>query len=101
MANWQRKSEHLLRESVKFQTYVDSLSAAQKAREEFYARKKLISTDVDENELEPDGTSVEGEVDSTEPPVTRILTGSDLDKEIEDDLLKADGDDESGRSGVE
>jgi len=76
------------------------LDAAQKAREEFYARKKLTSTDVDENELEPDGTSREGEVDSTEPPVTRILTGSDLDKEIEDDLLKADGDDESCRSAV-
>lgn len=41
MANWQRKSEHLLRENVKFQTYVDSLTAAQKARDKFYERKRL------------------------------------------------------------
>ena len=101
MANWQRKSEHLLRESVKFQTYADSLDAAQKAREEYYSRRKLTSTDVDENELKPDGNSRDGEVDSVDPPVTRILTGSDLDKEIEDDLLKADGDDGSDRSAIE
>ena len=41
MANWQRKSEHLLRENVKFQTYVDSLAAALKARETFYEKRKL------------------------------------------------------------
>ncbi len=40
MANWQRKSDHLLREIVKFQTYVDSLAAAQTAKEAFYARKE-------------------------------------------------------------
>ncbi|KAK5173109.1 uncharacterized protein LTR77_003231 [Saxophila tyrrhenica] len=40
MANWQRKSDHLLREIVKFQTYVDSLAAAQKAKDAFYARKE-------------------------------------------------------------
>ena len=38
-ANWQRKSDHLLRENVKFQTYVDSLKEAQKVKENFYARK--------------------------------------------------------------
>lgn len=39
MANWQRKSDYLLREIVKFRTYMDSLSAAQKAKEAFYAKK--------------------------------------------------------------
>ncbi|KAK4612205.1 PH and SEC7 domain-containing protein [Fulvia fulva] len=39
MANWQRKSDHLLREIVKFRTYIDSLTAAQKAKEALYARK--------------------------------------------------------------
>ncbi|PPJ57631.1 hypothetical protein CBER1_00223 [Cercospora berteroae] len=39
MANWQRKSDYLLREIVKFRTYIDSLSAAQKAKEAFYAKK--------------------------------------------------------------
>jgi hypothetical protein len=39
LANWQRKSDYLLREIVKFQTYADSLTVAQKARESFYAKK--------------------------------------------------------------
>lgn len=39
MANWQRKSDYLLREIVKFRTYIDSLTAAQKAKEVFYAKK--------------------------------------------------------------
>lgn len=39
MSNWQRKSEYLLREIVKFQTYADSLAAAQGAKEEVYRRK--------------------------------------------------------------
>ncbi len=30
MANWERKSSYLLREIVKFRTYIDSLAAAQK-----------------------------------------------------------------------
>lgn len=39
MANWQRKSDYLLREIVKFHTYMDALTAAQKAKDAFYARK--------------------------------------------------------------
>lgn len=39
MTNWQRKSDYLLREIVKFRTYMDSLAAAQKAKDQFYARK--------------------------------------------------------------
>ncbi|TKA77447.1 hypothetical protein B0A55_04768 [Friedmanniomyces simplex] len=39
MANWQRKSDYLLREIVKFRTYMDSLAAAQKAKERFYAKR--------------------------------------------------------------
>ena len=39
MTNWQRKSDYLLREIVKFQTYIDSLTVAQKARDAFYARR--------------------------------------------------------------
>ena len=40
MTNWQRKSDHLLREIVKFQTYIDSLSGAQKAKEAVFVRKE-------------------------------------------------------------
>ncbi|EME40260.1 hypothetical protein DOTSEDRAFT_82883 [Dothistroma septosporum NZE10] len=39
MANWQRKSDYLLREIVKFRTYIDSLTAAQQAKDAVYARK--------------------------------------------------------------
>lgn len=39
MSNWQRKSDYLLREIVKFRTYIDSLVAAQKAKETYYAKK--------------------------------------------------------------
>lgn len=39
MANWQRKSDYLLREIIKFRTYIDSLTAAGKAKEAFYAKK--------------------------------------------------------------
>lgn len=56
MANWQRKSDYLLREIVKFRTYMDSLSAAQKAKEAFYAKKaegrqSPVNGDDDVNEL--------------------------------------------------
>lgn len=37
MSNWQRKSEYLLREIVKFKTYVDCLHAAAKAKEDVTA----------------------------------------------------------------
>lgn len=39
MANWQRKSDYLLREIIKFRTYIDSLTAANTAKEELYKRK--------------------------------------------------------------
>ena len=40
MANWEKKSSYLLREIVKFQTYVDSLQAANTQREKIYAMRK-------------------------------------------------------------
>ncbi|KAK5108630.1 hypothetical protein LTR62_008121 [Meristemomyces frigidus] len=39
MINWQRKSDYLLREIVKFRTYMDSLSAAQEAKARYDAKK--------------------------------------------------------------
>lgn len=44
MVNWQRKSDYLLREIVKFRTYLDALTAAQKAKERFYAAKSEQET---------------------------------------------------------
>ncbi|KAF2018371.1 hypothetical protein BU24DRAFT_169419 [Aaosphaeria arxii CBS 175.79] len=39
MANWERKSSYLLREIVKFRTYIDSLSAAQTHKDKIYAER--------------------------------------------------------------
>lgn len=39
LSNWQRKSEHLLHETIKFQIYIEALIAAQKAKAEVYARR--------------------------------------------------------------
>ncbi|KAL8345332.1 hypothetical protein RB601_005391 [Gaeumannomyces tritici] len=40
MGNWQRKSEYLLRESVKYRTYVDALQAAAVRKDEVYGERK-------------------------------------------------------------
>lgn len=40
MANWERKSSYLLREIVKFRTYIDSLTAAQTQKEKIYAQRE-------------------------------------------------------------
>ncbi|KAF2459527.1 hypothetical protein BDY21DRAFT_282285 [Lineolata rhizophorae] len=39
MANWERKSAYLLREIVKFRTYIDSLAAAQATKERIYRER--------------------------------------------------------------
>ncbi|KAL8812648.1 MAG: hypothetical protein Q9200_000876 [Gallowayella weberi] len=43
MANWERKSSYLLREIVKFRTYIDCLQAAQAQKEVVYANKKSVA----------------------------------------------------------
>ncbi|KAL8796451.1 MAG: hypothetical protein Q9182_007370 [Xanthomendoza sp. 2 TL-2023] len=43
MANWERKSSYLLREIVKFRTYIDCLQAAQAQKEIVYANKKSLA----------------------------------------------------------
>jgi hypothetical protein len=40
MANWERKSSYLLREIVKFRTYIDSLNAAQTRKDQIYAERE-------------------------------------------------------------
>jgi hypothetical protein len=39
MANWERKSSYLLREIVKFRTYIDCLQAAQAHKEKIYSSR--------------------------------------------------------------
>lgn len=40
MANWERKSSYLLREIVKFRTYIDSLTASQTLKDKIYAERE-------------------------------------------------------------
>ena len=52
--NWERKSAYLLREIVKFRTYIDSLTAAQALREKVYAerdKEKSMTEGVEASEL--------------------------------------------------
>ena len=44
MANWERKSSYLLREIVKFRTYIDGLQAAQAQKEKIYAGRGKVAT---------------------------------------------------------
>lgn len=39
-ANWEKKSSYLLREIVKFRTYIDTLEAAKKRRAEVYEERR-------------------------------------------------------------
>ena len=52
MANWERKSSYLLREIVKFRTYIDSLTAAQILKEKIYAEREAeaAKNDIHDNE---------------------------------------------------
>jgi Pleckstrin homology domain len=40
MSNWEKKSSYLLREIVKFRTYIDNLETAQASKERIYALRK-------------------------------------------------------------
>lgn len=45
MTNWERKSSYLLREIVKFRTYIDCLQAAQGQKEKIYASRQEDGND--------------------------------------------------------
>ena len=44
MTNWERKSSYLLREIVKFRTYIDALQNAQAQKEKVYAEREGKAT---------------------------------------------------------
>ncbi|EGX92475.1 SEC7-like protein [Cordyceps militaris CM01] len=75
MTNWERKSSYLLREIVKFRTYVDGLQHAEIRRREVYKERELaqraargdLSEDDDEDVEEEDG-EVEEEANDTLRP---------------------------------
>ena len=71
MANWERKSAYLLREIVKFRTYVDCLTAAEARKQEIYAERELAQRaargELSDGEMEVSG-SEDGDGDVTLKP---------------------------------
>jgi len=55
MANWEKKSSYLLREIVKFRTYIDCLQAAEAGKQKIYAERATRKAE-DEDEEEADTT---------------------------------------------
>ena len=63
MANWERKSAYLLREIVKFRTYIDGLQAARVVMEKIHGERgeggKGIGKKKEEGEEEEEQTTVD------------------------------------------
>jgi hypothetical protein len=57
MNNWERKSSYLLREIVKFRTYIDALSSACAAKEKVFQEKEQRSKEL--TDADPARTSDE------------------------------------------
>ncbi|KAK0649130.1 hypothetical protein B0T16DRAFT_409487 [Cercophora newfieldiana] len=74
MANWERKSEYLLREIVKFRTYVDSLAAADTRRAEIYDERETARRAA---RGDVEGDEVDGEGEETEHERGGVLSGNE------------------------
>ena len=48
MNNWEKKSSYLLREIVKFRTYIDCLQAAELGKQKIYSERAALEADGDE-----------------------------------------------------
>ena len=59
MSNWERKSSHLLREIVKFRTYIDCLKSAQTQKEKIYAERGITPAAPAAGEEQEEGTTVD------------------------------------------
>ncbi|KAF2870979.1 hypothetical protein BDV95DRAFT_51162 [Massariosphaeria phaeospora] len=77
MSNWERKSSYLLREIVKFRTYIDSLHAAQTQKDKIYTEREADAEKyLDEPEnvgCHPQGTEIDGAIgapEASEPTMT-------------------------------
>lgn len=65
MGNWERKSSYLLREIVKFRTYIDCLQAAQTQKDAIHAERDaaapVLKEDAPEGDDGTDGATIEKE----------------------------------------
>ena len=55
MVNWEKKSSYLLREIVKFRTYIDCLQAAEVGKQRIYAERAARKTELEVGDNEDDG----------------------------------------------
>jgi hypothetical protein len=75
MANWERKSHYLLREIVKFRTYIDTLTAAQVQKQKIYAEREALEEKEDggvspgPQSVETDGATVASEAIPPKPTI--------------------------------
>jgi hypothetical protein len=63
LGNWERKSSYLLREIVKFRTYIEALGAAERRKEEIYKEREEREAEKQERErakAEREGMNIEG-----------------------------------------
>ncbi|KAF2966113.1 hypothetical protein GQX73_g7460 [Xylaria multiplex] len=65
MANWERKSSYLLREIVKFRTYVDSLQHASERRNEIYTERENARRAARGEEIDDSASAGSDEADMT------------------------------------
>jgi len=56
MANWEKKSSYLLREIVKFRTYIDCLQAAETQKKKIYAERDAEKAVKERDDEEGDST---------------------------------------------
>ncbi|KAI4634567.1 hypothetical protein J4E81_007274 [Alternaria sp. BMP 2799] len=78
MANWERKSQYLLREIVKFRTYIDTLATAQAQKQKIYAeREAREQQELEEAEKEAEAsaknTEDDGAIQASEPAPSKTL----------------------------
>ena len=55
MVNWEKKSSYLLREIVKFRTYIDCLQAAEAGKQRIYAERAAQKAELEVGDNEDDG----------------------------------------------
>jgi hypothetical protein len=80
MNNWERKSAYLLREIVKFRTYIDSLTAAQTLKNKIYAEREAEEANNAElngdlaQQAQPVQTQTDGGNEAPASPKTQPIT---------------------------
>lgn len=75
MANWERKSQYLLREIVKFRTYIDTLTMAQNQKQKIYAEREAREREEELAKGEGgDGLRATGEDGAKEAPTASECT---------------------------